>query len=96
MRIAYLLVDLVRLEALHAVERPSPLLGGLPLNLHLEFTETGEVLPAVVANDPGAWGCIVGDREVGAAAFIALKSDLVSAHDSASANKDGRLPSDEA
>jgi hypothetical protein len=77
MKIDHVRVDLARLEALYPFEtrfKARRHLGvNLAGNLVVELLDGGEPLPAVVAADPVAFGCIVGRDDVGAPAVAALK-----------------------
>lgn len=75
MRIDRTLIDLARLEAFDLAEP----LGELGLSqfdgARLVVSPSDERLPAAVAGDHRVVGCVVGHRENGAAALIALTFD---------------------
>ncbi len=75
MRIERTLVDLSRLESLNFAEAFFGGVGGELEAAGLVASPSREALPATVARDPRAIGCVVGHREDGSAALIALTFD---------------------
>ena len=79
MRIDRVLVELARLEALYPFEaRLEPfgdVVEGLSGDLIVELFDGGEPLPATVAADPVAFGCIIGNDNAAAPTLRALKFD---------------------
>ncbi len=85
---SYILVDFDRLRALEAAGYSVSGSPSLSSNLRLDPTDRVEKLPALIANDPLAFGCIVWESDLGVPAFLALKADPVDGHNSSdSANE---------
>lgn len=81
MQFSHALIDSDRFQALRAAAglvTDSAAFAGQP---GLNITDSGEELPAVIAADPLAYGCIVWESDVGALTFEALKLDPPCAHD---------------